>query len=298
MLVGMSTGGTVIEPRSDNVGRGPSSGVRELVLAMCPFLAGEEGGRAAQPSREQRCGAVAPAALLTLDKQRRLCLTDEHRQCATYLAAHAALSDGFVADAPDGGRETTGAPARTGAIPINDGHGHADRHSLRWALPSTAPVVLERGRSAVGATWLRERRAPQLGLATLMVAAFVVLVVARLTGSPVVSPAPRDAGAVGSPSAAIVALASTSPAAPSPESPTPAPIDTPTPGSSAVVASPSVGPTPIPTLPSTSRTYTVRSGDTVGAIAARFGTTVKAIVAANHLADARVIHVGQVLIIP
>lgn len=42
-------------------------------------------------------------------------------------------------------------------------------------------------------------------------------------------------------------------------------------------------------------TYTVVAGDTLGEIAAQFGTTVEALVAANGLADANQIFVGQVL---
>ena len=45
-------------------------------------------------------------------------------------------------------------------------------------------------------------------------------------------------------------------------------------------------------------TYTVVSGDTLGAIASRFGTTVDAIVAANGLRNANSIAIGQVLTIP
>jgi LysM repeat protein len=40
------------------------------------------------------------------------------------------------------------------------------------------------------------------------------------------------------------------------------------------------------------------AGDTLGAIAAAHGTTVAAIVAANNIADANAIDVGQVLVIP
>lgn len=47
-----------------------------------------------------------------------------------------------------------------------------------------------------------------------------------------------------------------------------------------------------------SRAYTVRSGDTIGAIAARHGTTVKAIVTANGIRNAGVLRVGQRLTIP
>ncbi len=45
-------------------------------------------------------------------------------------------------------------------------------------------------------------------------------------------------------------------------------------------------------------TYTVKAGDTLSAIALKFGTTVKAIADANHIADPNMIFVGQVLTIP
>jgi LysM repeat protein len=45
-------------------------------------------------------------------------------------------------------------------------------------------------------------------------------------------------------------------------------------------------------------TYTVQSGDTLGRIAAKGGTTIAALVAANSLANANLIRVGQVLALP
>lgn len=45
-------------------------------------------------------------------------------------------------------------------------------------------------------------------------------------------------------------------------------------------------------------TYTVRSGDTLSAIARQHGTTVDALVEANDIADPDVIDVGQELTIP
>jgi LysM repeat protein len=42
----------------------------------------------------------------------------------------------------------------------------------------------------------------------------------------------------------------------------------------------------------------VKPGDTLTAIAAKFGTTVAAIVAANNITNPNLISVGQVLVIP
>ena len=49
---------------------------------------------------------------------------------------------------------------------------------------------------------------------------------------------------------------------------------------------------------STARTYTVKAGDTLTAIAVRFGTTVAAIASANNITNINNISVGQVLVIP
>ncbi|HEY7718840.1 MAG TPA: LysM peptidoglycan-binding domain-containing protein [Pedococcus sp.] len=52
-------------------------------------------------------------------------------------------------------------------------------------------------------------------------------------------------------------------------------------------------------MPATVTTrYTVRGGDTLGEIAARFGTTTAALARLNHIADPDLIRVGQVLSIP
>jgi LysM repeat protein len=61
-------------------------------------------------------------------------------------------------------------------------------------------------------------------------------------------------------------------------------------------------PTPTPSAPSprsgSSGTYTVSPGDSLGAIAQRFGTTVQALVDANDIADPNLIYVGQELVLP
>jgi lysozyme len=53
-----------------------------------------------------------------------------------------------------------------------------------------------------------------------------------------------------------------------------------------------------PPPPPPQRTYTVKAGDTLSAIAAKFGTTVAAIAAANNISNPNIISVGQVLVIP
>jgi LysM repeat protein len=49
--------------------------------------------------------------------------------------------------------------------------------------------------------------------------------------------------------------------------------------------------------PAAGSTHTVVAGDTLGAIAARYGTTVATLAALNHLANANLIYVGQVLVL-
>ncbi|MFM1993939.1 MAG: hypothetical protein RL537_628 [Actinomycetota bacterium] len=57
-------------------------------------------------------------------------------------------------------------------------------------------------------------------------------------------------------------------------------------------------PSPTPTPTPTQRTYTVKAGDTLIAIAARFGVSVASITQLNNLSNANSIRVGQVLKIP
>ncbi|MHB8890575.1 MAG: LysM peptidoglycan-binding domain-containing protein [Candidatus Limnocylindrales bacterium] len=171
--------------------------------------------------------------------------------------------------------------------------------SLLWPPVRSTPLALEPSRGRTGVLPVSSGRAGgQALLVGLMVLAFLVLVIARTTAP---STAPSQAP-LASPGASGVVLASASPATtPTPVAPTSAspassasPIGTPT---SSASASAAPAPTVTP-VPSTARTYKVKSGDTLGSIAAQFGTTVKAIVAANGIEDPSLIRVGQVLIIP
>jgi LysM repeat protein len=66
------------------------------------------------------------------------------------------------------------------------------------------------------------------------------------------------------------------------------------------IASPgsSRGTTSRPSPAGTARVHVVVAGETLTGIAARYGVTVNAIVDANSITDARLIHVGERLVIP
>lgn len=88
-------------------------------------------------------------------------------------------------------------------------------------------------------------------------------------------------------------------------SPTPSPTAAATPSAiptaspAAPTSAPAISPgaTATPTPAPTQRTYVVQQGDSLSQIAGRFGTTVQALVAANHLTTID-LQIGQVLIIP
>jgi LysM repeat protein len=59
-----------------------------------------------------------------------------------------------------------------------------------------------------------------------------------------------------------------------------------------------VTPSPVPTPAPSYQTYTVKSGDTLYAIARRFGVTVTAITDLNGITRDKILHSGDVLLIP
>jgi len=236
--------------------------------AGCPFLVSEAGGwRLDMPSRDHRCAAFSPAAPLAPEKQARLCLTDSHLTCATYLASVSA-------------REV-----RLGAPP-------SDR-ATRWGLARTTTVIEDPGGipSRLITTLLDRRRWPAIP-ALLLVTGLFVLAVSGFRGF---LPA---AGAVAtpSPSPAPVVVAVTPTSKPTEPPPTSTPVPpSPTP---ALTQPPTGTPPPTARPKPTFRTYTVRSGDTLSGIASRYNTTVSAIAALNHISDPSKLRVGQVLLIP
>jgi len=236
---------------------------REHRAVVCPFLRSRDGAwSSAYASRDLRCWAVEPPAQLAAQKQRALCLAAAHTTCATFATA----------DASD---------RRLGRTEADD--------AALWPAVSSVPVALEAVRTRPGINVSSPRAGGQAVLVGLMVVAFLVLVIARTNplGSAEASPSPASSA---SPDASALAVASSGasmpPVASAAESPSPAP------------PSPTVEPSATPSPTATQRTYKVRSGDTIASIAAKFHTTVKAIVKANSIVDPRTIHPGQVLVIP
>lgn len=254
--------------------RAPRRRTSSAIGEVCPFLRSRDGAwSSAYAARDHRCWAVRPPAQPAIAKQRELCLVAAHRACATFTAA-------IAADAGVHGERKTGAgPEVVAGL---------------WPSTRAVPLVLEPVRGRAGIVVAPTRSGGQALLVGLMVLAFLVLVIAR-TASPSASEGPPSATPAASQPAAVASASAASSASPSAES-------TGSPSPASMAPSPTA-PRPSPTprasaSPSGPRSYTVRSGDTLGTIAARFGTTVKAIAAANGITNTRLIHPGQVLIIP
>lgn len=254
------------EPRSiEPADRAPTT---STLPVLCPYLATPNGSwRSASANREHRCTAVAPPIPLGLEKQRRLCLVAAHTGCATYGVAKAA-----------------GPPARNEAT--------------SRPIARMTPVILDHGRFDLRFPVLRaDRVSGQAVLVGVLGIALMAILVARPSGDA------GGAGADGSaapgasePAATEVAAATT---APTPASTEALPTDEP-----AASPEPSTAATPIPSPaatpePSTSgETYKVKSGDTLSAIAARFGTTVRVLAELNGISDPSRLRVGQILKLP
>lgn len=242
---------------------------------VCPFLAAADAAWLAETaSADHRCHAVQPPAPLAIPKQRRLCLVDEHRTCATFQAAR------------DVRATTIGSQAGL---------------SSPWGWVRTTPVVdTSIGPRAAVAAFMADRRGWQIVPAVALVVALGTLGISNIgpdRGQSATTP-PSSFVAVASPttagSLAPTATPTLAPATPAPsasEAARPTATVAPLPTATAAVTQ---RPTPVP---SASASYTVKSGDTLYGIAGQFGVSVSALKSFNGLTS-NVIHVGQVLLIP
>jgi LysM repeat protein len=249
----------------------PGDDASSAVYDTCPYLtAGMGGWRSSTPQRDQRCGAVRPAVVLQMAKQRQLCVTPEHLECATYRAAVAL--------------ELESDPGGSG--------------SLLWPVARSQPIVLEPARRLGPLAVLRGSRAlGQALLVGLMVVAFVVVVIAR--SSPAGPGGSQGVIATEPPSASSSAAATAAASPSATAAPTASPTSSPQPSPTSTTAPPTATPRPTATpAPTGTRQYKVKSGDTLSGIAAAFGTTVKVLKQLNGITDPRLIRVGQVLIVP
>jgi LysM repeat protein len=253
----------------------PQDTNRPVTSAICPYLLAEDGSwRASTPARDHRCTAVTPAAPLTAEKQRRLCLTADHRACATFQAASGDGELGSIA-----------------AVPLI----RATTRSTR-AMARTTPVVLDHGRFVVAVPTLGGRRAGvgQTTVIALMALAFAVLVVARLSSADGRGSGNGGLAGAGVPSASPTASTTRRPSF-SPVAATASPKGTPAPTPARQSPVPSATPKATASPIVIPATYRVRSGDTLSGIAARYGTTSQALAKLNGIKDPRNLKVGQVL---
>lgn len=268
------TGADAEHPRADSPPPPPDSadaaGAGAAVPRGCPLLLASTGGwRLDVPSRDHRCAAFVPSAPLAPEKQARLCLTDAHASCATYLASLAA-------------RE-----ARLGVIA-------ADR-ATRWGFARTTTVIEDAGglRARLLTIVLDRRRWPAIPAVLLVTALFTLALSGFRAGVPATPIATASPGIPTPTSTTTRAPAPTSAAS---DEPVPSGAPSEGPASAVPTAAPTAAPSPAPTR--AFRTYVVQQGDTLSAIAAEFGTTVQALVDLNNLSNPGQLSVGQVLRIP
>ena len=244
---------------------------RPALPALCPYLGTLDGNwRSANAVREHRCLAVSPPVQLAAEKQRRLCLVADHVTCATYGAAMAA-------------------------------HTPAARHdSQARPVARMTPVILDHGRfdlrlPTIGA----DRGTGQAVLVAVLGIALVAILLARPSGNAGGIPPNGTAAAAGGASSGPTVVAGAPSISPSPDAtPTKAPA-TPEPTAKPTKAPASATPPAASSEPATSgATYKVKSGDTLSAIAARFGTTTRVLIRLNGITDPSRLKIGQILKLP
>jgi LysM repeat protein len=229
---------------------------------ICPYLALADDGRTVADGfdPEHRCHALTPPAPLERARQVQLCLTEAHARCERFAAA------------------------RTAWLAASSG------------LPRVAPdVAFGRTRLILEPepAWrnLASPPAARLSRRVLLIgAAGAAVVLLLLLGNALGILGGSAASASPTPSPSPTATATATPV-PSQTAPQPSP-------SVVATASPTPVPTASPTPAPTPHTYIVQQGDTLNAIAARFGTTAQAIAAANGISVSDTLDVGQVLVIP
>jgi LysM repeat protein len=241
---------------------------------VCPYLglADDPVTYLMFPSSAQWCHAKAgrPTSI-EHTKQAQACLVEEHVRCGRYSPPQVVAAGSRT---PFAIAMETAAGATAERVP-----------------PATTTMRRGAGQSRDGGR--RTVRAIVLALALVVVAVVGIVLGTRLAGSlGGTSPAPAAVGATESPSGPVAT------ATPQP-TPTPAPTPSPSPSPAPTLApTPSPSPTASVTPSPSPLVHVVKSGETLSAIALRYGVTVAAIQAANGIKDPNKIVVGQKLVIP
>jgi LysM repeat protein len=249
---------------------------------ICPLLAMAADRRTvcAGYDPNHRCWSSNPLPVLDRRQQLTVCLTAAHVSCP-HLVGQATADQSIPPDQRVG-------PSRIIFEPDSSLRGLASRstaaHVSRRAVAAGLLVVVTTGAGAVSGTLGRvgDFAADLQSAAADAVGPLVSPGHSWVETTPSPSPMPT-------PSFVPEAVPSVDlTQAPQPTTPEPTPAATPvtTPATTPVTATPD------------QRRYVVQPGDTLGAIAHRFGVTVAALQAANGINDQNVISVGQVLIIP
>ena len=230
----------------------------------CPLLALGADHRTVldSPDRGHRCHAEAVPSVVERSYQQRVCLSDAFARCDRYLEHSARVGD--------------------------------PRNRYSHGLTSTRLVIPGEPAWAVAAASRRQIRRSQLAGLAAALAVLAAGGVAVVSGALPAGLALLGSAAPSESPVPSVPFPSSTPTA-SPR-PTAAPTATPPQPTASPTAIPTPTPTAAPTPPP--RTYVVVKGDTLGAIAARFGTTPNAIAAANGISNPNEINPGQVLVIP
>lgn len=226
---------------------------------ICPYLALADDGRTVADGfdPDHLCHALTPPAPLERARQVQLCLTEAHTRCERFVSARTA----WLAASSGLPRVASDVDFGRTRLILEPEPAWRNRAGAPRSRFSTRTIVI----SALGAAVI-----------TLLVlgSAFGLF-----AGAPASSASPTPTSAASA--SASVAV-----------SPTALPTISIQPSVS-IAPSVTLAPTPGPTP----RTYVVKQGDTLNAIALQFKTTAEAIKAANGLTS-DTIDVGQVLVIP
>ena len=239
---------------------------RAAEAPSCPLLGllDDQSSRFSYSSVGHRCYADGRPRAIDLSYQGSFCLVPTYTECPRYRAAAASRPPGA-------------------------------------ATPGTSGVTLEPVRAEAGAPGASGEpgrqppwRTDQWYGVVAIVLAVAVLAGAAYLASPAIGDWLRQVGAGAAATSPSPSTSSPATLAPTPASPAPTPTTT-------RASVPSITPTPAAptsTLAATPLVHVVVKGDTLIAIAARYGVTVAAVEKANAITGAGIIYVGEHLIIP